>query len=507
MSPARTGWDVVIGLEVHAQLLTRSKMFCGCPTAFGAAPNSQTCPVCQGMPGVLPVVNRRAIEFGIKTALAFNCRINPACRFARKHYYYPDMPKNFQISQYEEPLAEDGALEIDVDGASRTIGIQRLHLEEDVGKLLHEGTLETAQASLVDYNRSGVPLMETVSRPDLRSPEEAAAYLRAFRAVLVFLGVCDGNMEEGSLRCDANVSLRPRGATELGTKVEIKNLNSFRNVKLALEFEVKRQTQALAAGERIVQETRLWDADKGYTRAMRSKEYAHDYRYFPEPDLVPLEIERAWVDAIRAALPELPRQRRERFVSQYGLPPYDAGVLTQSRALADYFEAAVVEFTPSPGGPPEVEAREMAAALVGDRPKIVSNWVMSELLRVLPGDDEQAIERAPVPPGHLAGLLRLIADGTISGKIAKDVFQKMVDSGEDARTIVAREGLTQMADEGGLAAVVDQVLAQNPKAVEDYKGGKTAAAKALVGQVMKATGGRANPAIVNRLLQEKLSKI
>jgi len=482
----KTVYDVVIGLEVHAQLLTRSKMFCGCPTAFGAAPNSQTCPVCQGMPGVLPVVNRRAIEFGIKTALAFNCRINPACRFARKHYYYPDMPKNFQISQYEEPLAEDGALEIDVDGASRTIGIQRLHLEEDVGKLLHEGTLETAQASLVDYNRSGVPLMETVSRPDLRSPEEAAAYLRAFRAVLVYLGVCDGNMEEGSLRCDANVSLRPRGATELGTKVEIKNMNSFRNVKLALEFEVKRQTQALEAGERIVQETRLWDADKGYTRAMRSKEYAHDYRYFPEPDLVPLEIERAWVDAIRAALPELPRQRRQRFVSQYGLPPYDAGLLTQSRALAEYYEAAVREFP---------------------QPKIVSNWIMSELLRELPGDDERAIERAPVPPANLAGLLALIADGTISGKIAKDVFQKMVGSGEDARTIVAREGLTQVADEGALAAVIDQVLAQNPKAVEDYKGGKTAAKGALVGQVMKATRGKANPAIVNRLLEEKLSKI
>ena len=479
-------YDIVIGLEVHAQLLTRSKMFCGCPTAFGAAPNSQTCPVCQGMPGVLPVVNRRAIEFGIRTALAFDCRINPACRFARKHYYYPDMPKNFQISQYEEPLAENGGLEIDVDGASRTIGIQRLHLEEDVGKLLHEGTLETAQASLVDYNRSGVPLMETVSRPDLRSPEEAAAYLRAFRAVLVYLGVCDGNMEQGSLRCDANVSLRPRGATELGTKVEIKNMNSFRNVKLALEFEVKRQTQALAAGERIVQETRLWDADKGYTRAMRSKEYAHDYRYFPEPDLVPLEIERAWVDAIRAALPELPRQRRERFVSQYGLPPYDAGVLTQSRALAEYYEAAVREFP---------------------QPKIVSNWIMSELLRELPGDDERAIERAPIPPANLAGLLTLIADGTISGKIAKDVFQKMVGSGEDARTIVAREGLTQVADEGALASIIDQVLAQNPKAVADYKGGKTAAAKALVGQVMKATGGRANPAIVNRLLEEKLSKI
>jgi aspartyl-tRNA(Asn)/glutamyl-tRNA(Gln) amidotransferase subunit B len=478
--------EVVIGLEVHAQLLTRSKMFCGCATTFGAAPNSQTCPVCQGMPGTLPVVNRRAVEFGIRTALAFNCRVNDACRFARKHYYYPDMPKNFQISQYEEPLAEDGALEIDVDGASRTIGIQRLHLEEDVGKLLHEGTLETAQASLVDFNRSGVPLMETVSRPDLRSPEEAAAYLRAFRAVLVYLGVCDGNMEEGSLRCDANVSLRPRGSSELGTKIEIKNMNSFRNVKLALEFEVRRQAEALLAGERLVQETRLWDAERGYTKSMRSKEFAHDYRYFPEPDLVPLRIDRAWVDAIRQGLPELPRQRRQRFLRQYGLPAYDAELLTHSQALADYFEAAAREFP---------------------QPKLVSNWIMSELLRVLPADDEAAIREAAITPSRLAGLLKLVEDETISGKIAKDVFQRMVVSGEDARTIVAREGLTQVADESALAAVIDQVIARNPKALEDFRKGKTAAARALVGQVMKATQGKANPAIVNRLLEEKLSKI
>jgi len=462
--------EVVIGLEVHAQLLTRSKMFCGCPTSFGAPPNSQTCPVCQGMPGVLPVVNRRAIEFGIRAALAFNCRVNDACRFARKHYYYPDMPKNFQITQYEEPLAEDGYLEIDVDGASRTIGIQRLHLEEDVGKLLHEGTLETAQASLVDYNRSGVPLMETVSKPDLRSPEEASAYLKAFRAVLVYLGVSSGNMEEGSLRCDANVSLRPRGARELGTKVEIKNMNSFRNVQRALEFEVRRQAQALGAGERIVQETRLWDADGGYTRSMRSKEYAHDYRYFPEPDLVPLTLDRARVAEIRAGLLELPRQRRQRFVSQYGLPQYDAELLTQSRALAEYFEAAV---------------RELSQ----------------------PADDERAIESSPITPERLAGLLKLVEAGTISGKIAKDVFQKMFVSGEDARVIVSREGLTQVADEAALGAVIDRVIAQNPKAIEDYRRGKTVAAKALVGQVMKATGGKANPGIVNRLLEEKLSQI
>src|SRR5256884_474785 len=292
-------YEVVTGLEVPAQLRTRSKIFCGCPTAFGAPPNSQTCPVCQGMPGSLPVINRRAVEFGVRTALAFHCRVNASCRFARKHYYYPDMPKNYQISQYEEPLAEDGWLELQADGQPRRIAIQRLHLEEDVGRLVHEGTLETARASLVDFNRSGVPLMETVSQPDVRSPEEAAAYLRAFRAVLVYLGVCDGNMEEGSLRCDANVSLRPRGASELGTKVEIKNLNSFRNVQRALEFEVERQARALDAGERIVQETRLWDADRGYTRSMRSKEFAHDYRYFPEPDLVPLKLDAAWIDEIR----------------------------------------------------------------------------------------------------------------------------------------------------------------------------------------------------------------
>jgi aspartyl-tRNA(Asn)/glutamyl-tRNA(Gln) amidotransferase subunit B len=479
-------YEVVIGLEVHAQLLTRSKMFCGCPTGFGAPPNTQTCPICQGMPGSLPVVNRRAIEFAVRAALAFNCRINPACRFARKHYYYPDMPKNYQISQYEEPLAEDGWLAIEVPGeGTRSIGIQRLHLEEDVGKLVHEGTLETARASLVDFNRSGVPLMETVSRPDLRSPEEAATYLREFRAVLVALGVCDGNMEEGSLRCDANISLRSRGATLLGTKVEVKNMNSFRNVQRALEFEARRQAAALAAGERIVQETRLWDADHGSTRSMRTKEFAHDYRYFPEPDLVPLHIDAAWVDELRAALPELPQARRQRFVSQYGLPAYDAAVLTQSRALADYYEQAVAAFP---------------------HPKTVSNWVMSELLREIPAEDERAIAAAPVPPGRLAGLLRLVEDGTISGKIAKDVFDKMVQGGEDAEAIVRREGLSQISDTAELQRIVTEVVAANVKAVEDFRKGKTSAAKALVGQVMKATGGKANPALVNQLLQEKLSR-
>jgi len=482
-----TKYDVVIGLEVHAQLTTRTKMFCGCPTTFGAPPNTQTCPVCQGMPGTLPVINRRAIEYGVRTALAFDCRVNAACRFARKHYYYPDMPKNFQISQYEEPLAEEGWLEIDPpDGHSRRVGIQRLHLEEDVGKLVHQGTLETAQTSLVDFNRAGVPLMETVSKPEIRSPEEAAAYLRAFRAVLVYLGVCDGNMEEGSLRCDANVSLKPAGAARLGTKVEIKNMNSFRNVQRALEFEVTRQAEALDRGERIVQETRLWDADRGYTRSMRSKEFAHDYRYFPEPDLVPLKLDAGWIAQIRAALPELPRARRQRFAAAYGLPPYDAALLTQSRALADYYEAAVREFP---------------------QPKLVSNWVMSELLRELPGDDERAIEQATVTPARLAGLLRLIDDGTISGKIAKTVFETMVRTGEDAATIVRREGLTQVADAGALAAMVASAIAANPRAVEDYRKGKTAASKALVGHVMKASGGKANPALVSRLVEEALEKL
>jgi len=493
VTDAATRYETVIGLEVHAQLSTRSKMFCGCPTTFGARPNTQTCPVCLGMPGVLPVVNRRAVELAIRTALAFSCRVNEACRFARKHYYYPDMPKNYQISQYEEPLAEDGFLEIDVEGGARTIGIQRLHLEEDVGKLLHEGTLETAQASLVDFNRSGVALMETVSRPELSSPEEAATYLRAFRAVLIFLGVCDGNMEEGSLRCDANVSLRPRGSATLGTKVEIKNLNSFRNVQRALEFEVRRQAQALEAGERIVQETRLWEADRSYTRSMRSKEFAHDYRYFPEPDLVPLRVDRRWVEEIRAGLPELPRAWRQRAVAQYGLPAYDAEVLTQSRALVDYYEAALREWAPASG----------AGA---DRPKVLSNWIMSELLRVLPGDDERAIQSSPIPPRHLVGLLGLIENSTISGKIAKDVFQKMFDSGQDAATIVERDGLTQVADEGALGQVIESVMAANPKAIEDYRRGKKEAKGALVGQVMKATRGKANPALVNRLLEDKLSQ-
>jgi aspartyl-tRNA(Asn)/glutamyl-tRNA(Gln) amidotransferase subunit B len=481
-----SAYEVVIGLEVHAQLRTRTKMFCGCSTAFGAAPNSQTCPVCQGMPGTLPVINRRAVEFGIKTALAINCTVNADNRFARKHYYYPDMPKNYQISQYEEPLAEHGYLDVEVGGVARRIGIQRLHLEEDVGKLVHEGNLETAPSSQVDFNRAGVPLMEIVSLPDMRTSEEAAAYLKSLRAIVVYLDVCDGNMEEGSLRCDANISLRREGAKEYGTKVEIKNMNSFRNVQHALEYEIKRQTRALDTGERIVQETRLWDPDKGHTVSMRSKEFAHDYRYFPEPDLPPLDLAPAWIDEIRATLPELPAARRQRFMRVYALSAYDAEVATQSKALADYFEAA------AKGSP---------------NPKTVANWVLNEVLRIVPPDDEKAIAACAIKPADLAGLITLIEDGTISGRIAKDVFEKMFQSGEDARSIVAREGLTQVADAGELGAVVDTVLAEHAKVVEDYQAGKKAALGFLVGQVMKATSGKASPAVVNTLLIEKLPKV
>ncbi len=480
------GYEAVIGLEVHAQLLTSSKMFCGCSTAFGGEANTRTCPVCQGMPGTLPVINHRAILFGIKTALALGCTVNRMNRFARKHYYYPDMPKNYQISQYEEPLAEHGRLEIELGGATQTIGIQRLHLEEDVGKLVHEGSLETAAASHVDFNRAGVPLMEIVSKPDMRSSEEAVAYLRALRAILIYLQVCDGNMEEGSLRCDANISLRPAGSREFGTKVEIKNMNSFKHVQHALGFEVERQARALEAGERLVQETRLWDPDRGRTVSMRSKEYAHDYRYFPEPDLPPLEIAPGLVEEVRASLPELPATRRRRFTLQYELSAYDADLLTQGRGLSEYFEEVTREYP---------------------KPKIAANWVLNELLRELPGDDDTAIASCPVPPRNLAGLLRLIDDGTISGKIAKEVFEKMYQSGEPAEAIVSREGLRQVADAGELGAVVDRVLSSHPKVVEDWKGGKKAALGFLVGQVMKSTGGRANPALVNALLAEKLPKL
>jgi aspartyl-tRNA(Asn)/glutamyl-tRNA(Gln) amidotransferase subunit B len=477
-------YETVIGLEVHAHLLTRTKMFCGCSTAFGAAPNTQTCPVCQGMPGVLPVINRSAVELGMRTALALHCRVNVHNRFARKHYYYPDMPKNYQISQYEEPLAEHGALEIETDSGPRTIRIERLHLEEDVGKLIHEGSLETAASSQVDFNRAGVPLMEIVSRPDLRSPAEAAAYLRRLRETVRFLRVCDGNMEEGSLRCDANVSVRPVGIEALGTKVEIKNMNSIRHVQQALAYEAQRQARAIEAGERIVQETRLWNPDTERTVSMRSKEFAHDYRYFPEPDLPPLHVDERWQAEVRSGTPKLAEEYRDELVRK-GVSVHEARLATPSAAMAEYVVTTV-------SGSPDVQ--------------MSVNWILNEVYRVLDPEDEPAIAGFAIPPARLNGLVAAIKDGTISGKIAKDVFDKMVATREDAATIVRREGLTQVADAGELGSVVDRVLAEHPKVVEDWKGGKKAAMGFLVGQVMKATQGRANPALANTLLGEKLRK-
>jgi aspartyl-tRNA(Asn)/glutamyl-tRNA(Gln) amidotransferase subunit B len=476
-------YEVVIGLEVHAQLSTSSKIFCGCRTTFGAPPNTQTCPVCLGMPGVLPALNRRVVECAIKAALACHGEVVPRCRFARKNYFYPDMPKNYQISQYDEPLVRGGYIEVPTPEGMKRIRLVRIHLEEDVGKSIHGENLDDPRASYVDFNRAGVPLMEIVSEPDLSSPDEAKLYLQRLRTVLQYLEVCDGNMEEGSFRCDANVSLRPRGAREYGTKVEIKNLNSFRNVQRALEYEVMRQTKALDSGEKLLQETRLWDANRSVTRAMRSKEYAHDYRYFPEPDLVPLATTREWVEAIRHTLPELPDARMQRFVGEYGIPEYDAGVLTSSKAMADYYEACVKGYP---------------------QPKVVSNWMMVELLRALNRDGIE-VEQSRVTPEHLAELLTLVDDGTISGSMAKAVFDAMYETGKAATDIVQEKGLRQISDENALITAIEQVLADNPKEVSEFRAGKERLLSFFMGQVMKATQGKANPQAVNRLLREKLA--
>jgi aspartyl-tRNA(Asn)/glutamyl-tRNA(Gln) amidotransferase subunit B len=476
-------YEIVIGLEVHAQLSTRAKIFCGCSTTFGAPPNTQTCPVCLGMPGVLPVLNRRAVEFAIKTALACHGEVAPRCRFARKNYFYPDMPKNYQISQYDEPLIVGGYVEIPTPEGLKRIRLVRIHLEEDVGKSIHGENLDDPRASYVDFNRSGVPLMEIVSQPELSSPEEAKLYLQRLRTILQYLDVCDGNMEEGSLRCDANVSLRPRGAREYGTKVEIKNMNSFRNVQRALEYEVGRQAKALDAGEKLAQETRLWDANRGLTRSMRSKEYAHDYRYFPEPDLVPLVTAHYWIEAIRRTLPELPEARMQRFVAEYGIPAYDAGVLTSSKALADYYEACLKHYP---------------------QPKVVSNWIMVELLRALNRDGIE-VEQSRVTPENLAALFKLVDDGTISGTLAKSVFEAMYESGKPAAELVQEKGLRQISDETALIAAIDQVLADHPTEVDEFRRGKDKLLGFFMGQVMKATQGKANPQAVNKLLREKLA--
>jgi aspartyl-tRNA(Asn)/glutamyl-tRNA(Gln) amidotransferase subunit B len=489
-------FESVIGLEIHAQLLTASKIFCGCSTAFGAEPNTHVCPVCLGLPGALPVLNHAAVDFAVRAALALDCAIHETSTFARKNYFYPDLPKGYQISQYEQPLATAGALAYTTGAKSaavglrqaqadpdlrRRVGIIRVHLEEDAGKSLHEGFPDSDRKTYLDFNRSGVPLIEIVTEPDLRSASDAADFFSRLRSMLVWLGVNDGNMEEGSLRCDANVSVRPAGARALGTKAEVKNLNSFRFLQKALDYEIARQIDLLNGGGRVVQETRLWDADAGVTISMRSKEEAHDYRYFPEPDLPPLIVTRERIEAIRASMPELPAARRARFIDEYALPEYDAGQLTQSRSLGDYFEATVRAGAPA---------------------KAASNWIMGALARTLKetGGD---IATAP-PPARLAGLIALVDKGTISGSTAKDVFEKMFASARAAEEIVAAEGLTQIDDEAHIVALIAAVLAKQPDAVAQYRGGKTATFGFLVGQVMKAAAGKASPKRVNELLKRAL---
>jgi aspartyl-tRNA(Asn)/glutamyl-tRNA(Gln) amidotransferase subunit B len=477
-------YEAVIGLEIHAQLRTATKIFCGCSTAFGAPPNTHVCPICLGFPGVLPVLNRAAVEFGVRAALALGCRVNETSIFARKNYFYPDLPKGYQISQYEQPLASAGALAFTTADGERRVGITRVHLEEDAGKSLHEGFPDSDRRTYVDFNRAGVPLIEIVTEPDLRSPSEAAEFFTRLRAILVWLGVNDGNMEEGSLRCDANVSLRPRGSETLGTKTEVKNLNSFRFLQKALEYEIERQRDILEEGGRVQQETRLFDSASGVTMSMRSKEEAHDYRYFPEPDLPPVVVTAERRAAIQAGLVELPEARRRRFVAAFGLPEYDAVQLTQARETADFFERAVAAGAP---------------------PKAASNWMMGELSRALKASD-RTIADSPVSPERLAGLLALIEKGTISGAIAKGVFETMLESSDAAEAIVAREGLTQIDDDSAIMALVADVLGQHGDAVAQYRAGKTSTLGFLVGQVMKAAAGKANPKRVNDLLKAALAE-
>ena len=474
-------YEPVIGLEVHAQLLTNSKIFCGCSAKFGAAPNSHTCPVCLGMPGVLPVLNKTVVEFAMKMALATHCRINFMSNFARKNYFYPDLPKGYQISQYALPLAEHGYVDIETEAGKKRIGLTRIHMEEDAGKLVHD---EHLPSSYVDLNRTGVPLIEIVGEPDIRSTEEAVAYLRRLHETLVYLEICDGNMEEGSFRCDANVSLRPVGQETFGTRTELKNMNSFRNVQRALEYEIKRQEYILESGGEIVQETRLWDDTQGLTLPMRSKEEAHDYRYFPDPDLVAIHVDDAWIKDVESTLPELPLEKRERFIREYEIPAYDAGVLTASKPLAEYYEAVVK---------------------VCGKPKPAANWVMGDLLRFL-NEDKADIRTCPVSAEALGDMIRLIEEGTISGKMAKDLIQEMYKTGKPPRAIIEEKGMVQITDEGALAQVIDEIIAANPNQLVQYRSGKDKLFGYFVGQTMKATQGKANPQLINELLKKKLDQ-
>ena len=475
-------YEAVIGLEVHAQLKTKSKIFCFCSTQFGSKPNQNTCPICLGMPGVLPILNREVVAFTIKMGLATNCSIASFCRFARKNYFYPDLPKGYQISQFELPLCQKGNVTINLNENTKKIGITRIHMEEDAGKLIHGENLGQPDSSYVDFNRTSLPLIEIVSEPDIRSSEEAREYLLKLKATLEYLNICDCNMEEGSLRCDANISLRPEGEEKLGTKTELKNMNSFRNVQRAIEYEIKRQTHILDNDEKVIQQTRLWDTGKNETILMRTKEEAHDYRYFPDPDLVPIVVNDEWIEKIRKDLPELPDEKRKRFVKQYRIPEYDAGVLTSSRPLADYYEQCVEMFP---------------------QPKTTSNWIMSDILRVLKRDDKEIMD-CPVTPKHLTDMLKMIENRTISSKIAKTVFEEMYSSGIPPVEIVKKKGLVQISNEDSILKIIQDVLNKNQVEVEAYRNGKTKLLGFFVGQVMKETQGKANPALVNKLLKENL---
>jgi aspartyl/glutamyl-tRNA(asn/gln) amidotransferase, B subunit len=478
-------YEAVIGLEVHTELRTATKIFCSCKTSFGAEPNTNVCPVCLGLPGVLPVLNKKVLEFAVRTGLALNCEISRYSKFDRKNYYYPDLPKNFQTSQYDLPICEHGHLDIEVDGKKSTVRITRAHMEEDAGKLVHHGTSITdSDYSLVDYNRTGTPLLEIVSEPDIRSAKEAVAYMEKLRAILQYCGVSDCKMEEGSLRCDANVSVRPVGQKELGTKTEIKNINSFRGVERAIEYEAMRQAQLLEDGGTVVQETRTWDEKEGVTKSMRKKEEANDYRYFPEPDLVPFTVSDEYIEEIRKTLPELPDARKARYMESYGLAAYDADYLTNDKDRADYFEAMVA---------------------AGAEPKEAANWLMGDFAKLLSRDNLE-MKAAPVQAAAMADLLKLIAKGTISGKIAKQVFAEMWTSGKDPETIVKEKGLVQISDTGALEELAAKVIAANPQSVADFKAGKKKAVGFLMGQIMKETKGKANPQVVNGILTKMLSE-